>query len=543
MFDRVPWRSIALSVIGLGVLASTAAPHLYWVEAGADAVNRSELDGTNSITVVNFEMVRCHYLAVDANAQKVYWADNSQGKIYRADLDGTDPEWLLDTPQPMGIAVDPVGGKMYWTNQQGGTLLCADLNGSNVETIHQNMPEPVGVAVDPTSGRLFWTDAGAEAIVASNLDGSAVDTLVTGLSNPIGIAVSGADGWVFWTESGSDQVSRVDMDGDNATVLKGNQSMFNLRGIAADPVRQLLFFTTDFILGRMYRMGFDGSGFAQVINGENYGPVGVAADPTTGFCYWWQDDDRAIYKTDPLVGGKEIVLAGMISPSDLARDPATGRLFWADGANIFSVSDDGTDFRHVTSAYQGSAGGIELVPSLGKVYWVTSVNLYRANYDGSAAEALGPVCDPNNPAAMALDEAAGKLYWTRTSGILQRSNLDGTGCEDLADPDLTQPTALCFHDGFLYIADDGPNQILRFDPVTTDLDTLVTGANTVLGLAVEGDKLYWSEGLNLLRRADVADGSGAETIDSLRNGPWGLATDGTVTPVRRASWGSLKGKF
>lgn len=545
MVRNARWMVLAGVVAGTCLVGTTASAYVYWTEAGEDAINRSDLDGTDTTTLVSFEMVRCGYLAVDPAAQKMYWADSNQGKIYRADLDGTDPELLVVTPQPQGIALHVPSGKMYWTSTSANRLSRANLDGTGVESLLSDASQPFGIAVDATAGRIYWTDAAADAIVSADLNGAVVDTVISGLDNPVGIAVHEANGWIFWTESGSEHVSRVDVDGKNYMVLAQMFSMFNLRGIAVDPVRDLLFVTTDFILGHMYRMNLDGTDRVRVIEFENYGPVGVACDPTSGFFYWWHDNDRVMYRTDPVVGGMEIVIAGMITPGDLALDPGIGRVFWADGKHVFGVNADGTDFRRLVSGFPGTAVGVAVAPTAGKLYWITQATAYRANYDGTNVENLGPACALSGPAALVVDEAAGKMYWTRTSGILQRSNLDGSSCEDFPIPGLSNPTALALHGGFLYIGDDGIDELLRYELGTGKLETLVPNTPTILGIAVEvdGQKIYWSEGFNLVRRANLADGSGAETILMGRNAPWGVQADPTSTPVRTTSWGRLKGRF
>ncbi len=66
-----------------------------------------------------------------------------------------------------------------------------------------------------------------------------------------------------------------------------------------------------------------------------------------------------------------------------------------------------------------------------KMYWTnfTSVKIQRANLDGSSVEDL-VTTGLSEPTGIALDVAAGKMYWTDES-IIKRANLDGTGVENL----------------------------------------------------------------------------------------------------------------
>ena len=68
---------------------------------------------------------------------------------------------------------------------------------------------------------------------------------------------------------------------------------------------------------------------------------------------------------------------------------------------------------------------------LEKMYWVDieTEKIQRANLDGSQVEDL-VVAGLDAPISIALDVAAGKMYWTDDNKI-QRANLDGSQVEDL----------------------------------------------------------------------------------------------------------------
>ena len=544
---RLTARSALLLVVLALIVSPARADYLFWVEAGEDAIQRSNTDGSDTVTLAHFVMESAQHLAIDAAARKVYWADRSRNQLARADLDGgTNPEVLLSTPLPSYIALDTVNGKIYWTAQTLHTLSRANLDGSSPESLYGDLPEPTGVAVDPSTGRLFWADATAEAVLATGLGGGAVDTLASGLYNPLSLAVHPGHGWIFWTEDGTERVVRTDEDGANLVVLASNQGFFNLRDIAVDTTADRLFFVSDYIAGRMYRMNLDGSDLTQVINGENYGPWGVAADPVTGTFTWWHNGDRAFYRTDPLVGGKTLTHAYMGTPSDLERDPEAGVLFWADGAHIFRVNEDGSDFRRVTSDFSGTAEAIALDTDANLLYWVTNSSLYRADYEGASVQDLNPSCVPSFPTGLALDAANGKLYWT-AGAALQRSNLDGTGCETLNIAGLTNPDALAMDSatGLLYIADSSAYEIFRYDVNSSQLTPLATAGSTLLGIALgPGDgKLYWSQGLYQILRANLSDGGNVEPVIPLANGPRGVATAAHATAVAPSSMSAIRGRY
>jgi len=523
----------AALVAAILVAAGTAgADHLYWAEAGAPAIRRSNTDGTSTITLADFEMDSAEYLAIDVTARKVYWADNRLDNICRANLDGTGSEVLLETPDPKAIAVDPAGGKVYWTSELQGTLSRANLNGTGAEELHSGLAYPNGVAIDPILGRVFWTEAGTDMIRSSTLDGANIETLIAGLNNPIGLAAHPEAGWIFWTETGNERVARIDVDGGNFTILASAVSMYNLRGIAVDPVAERLFFTTDFILGKMYRMNFDGSDRTEVIDGESYGPIGVAADPVTGEFYWWHDGDRVFYRTNPLVAEDMTVThAGLVFPKGIVHDTESDLLLWSDEHHIFRVASDGTAFRRAASNMDRVIEALAIDPASDKIYWLTDIAIYRSNYDGTAVEELDFGCTFQFPTAIAVDYVGGKIYWARINSALQRSNLDGSDCEELVIPGLNNPSALAFDTeaGLLYIGDAGTDQLLRYNVDTLELDPLVEPADNVFAIATgpNDQKIYWSQNYFVVKRANLADGSEVESIIINADAPRGLVTAST----------------
>jgi len=542
-------RLPTLILAGASLVAGPAAGFVYYLEAGAKEIWRADLDGTDRTRLFHFELNRGQFLDVDAGEGYLYWCDPAQDVIQRSRLDGTEPELLVEILNPYGIALDEPRGKMYWTEQGGDGLYRANLDGTGIEKLRSDGLEPQGIAVNSVSQRIYWLDSMIDALLAADLDGTNVDTLVTDLDDPFDVAVHETEGWVFWTDSGTDRIGRVDADGEDLLLLEqagdGLPSMFNLRGIDVDPVRDLVFVTGDVIAGHMYRMDVNGGSKELVIDDENYGPWGVAADATTGYFYWWHADG-IFYRTDPLVGGKEVAVAGMGGPSGMSIDPVGERLFWADDRNLFSVKTDGTDFRRLASFYDGDfVGGVEAVDHAAgadQLYWVTNLALYRSETDGSSIVELAPGCDLQNPNDIVVDEVRGHLYTTRTSGVLQRVNLDGTGCTDLALTGLVNPHALAIDEagGILYISDKGPDTIFRYDIVGDAITPLVEDEWNVLGMAIQGPDLYWTGGAILVRRANRSDGSGVTTIIGDATSPWGIATDGGATPTRTITWSELK---
>ena len=168
-----------------------------------------------------------------------------------------------------------------------------------------------------------------------------------------------------------------------------------------------------------------------------------------------------------------------------------------------------------------------------KLYWtdVGTDKIQRSNLDGSGVEDL-VTTGLEGPYGLALDVSGGKLYWTDAgTDKIQRSNLDGSGVEDLVTTGLEVPVGLALDvsGGKLYWTDVGTDKIQRSNLDGSGVEDLVTtGLEGPVGLAldVSGGKLYWTDtGTDKIQRSNL-DGSGVE--DLVTTGldfPIGLALD------------------
>ena len=162
--------------------------------------------------------------------------------------------------------------------------------------------------------------------------------------------------------------------------------------------------------------------------------------------------------------------------------------------------------------------GVETTPTC-KLYFTEKVvgsRIRRADLDGSGVEGL-VTTGLTNPAGIALDVAAGKMYWT-DNGIdkIQRADLDGSNVEDLFVPgglSSLRHIALDVAAGKMYWPDAGSNDIQRANLDGTGLEPpLVTGLPAPNGIALDvaAGKMYWTDlGTLKIQRANL-DGTVVE---------------------------------
>jgi hypothetical protein len=190
-------------------------------------------------------------------------------------------------------------------------------------------------------------------------------------------------------------------------------------------------------------------------------------------------------------------------------------------------------------------GAIALDLAAGKVYWTESVSgkIRRSNLDGSTVEDL---LDRQflTSFGLAVDSHAGKLYWSDfASGTIERANLDGSRPEQLLGApngvDAPMGLAIDVAAGHLYWADQGSEKILRATLDGWEVQEIVTAAAGLIepqGLAVDPTNgfLYWTDASTAKIQRARLDGTGIEdVIDVSASVPTIDAETGEAAQCRR----------
>ena len=159
--------------------------------------------------------------------------------------------------------------------------------------------------------------------------------------------------------------------------------------------------------------------------------------------------------------------------------------------------------------------------------------IQRSNLDGSGVQDL--ITGLDAPGGIALDVAGGKMYWTDAGDTdkIQRSNLDGSRVEDLVTSGLDEPEGLALDvgGGKMYWADGGwsgdraRGKIQRSNLDGSGVEDLVTTGfwhPEGLALDVADGKMYWTHSRAKIQRSNL-DGSGVEDLFTRLGWPLGIA--------------------
>jgi low-density lipoprotein receptor class B len=248
---------------------------------------------------------------------------------------------------------------------------------------------------------------------------------------------------------GGSGLERAGFDGTQLEAVQFQPSGF-ADGIALDPLHGKVYWT-DTNASVIWSANMNGSGAQIVLDDFGAEPLGIALDVAGGKMYW---TDSAGVKRAALNGsGAELLNKGP-ARGFIALDLAAQRAYWADWPSgtikTASISPEAPVTNLITK--QLAPFGVALDPHGGKIYWL-QLNLNRkkgekevirrANVDGSEAQTLLERPGAGFEGGLAIDPAAGKLYWSEAeSHDIAVASLDGSHAQALFGTGADSPVGL-----------------------------------------------------------------------------------------------------
>ncbi|HTP23840.1 MAG TPA: hypothetical protein VMJ65_29835 [Solirubrobacteraceae bacterium] len=220
--------------------------------------------------------------------------------------------------------------------------------------------------------------------------------------------------------------------------------------------------------------------------------------------------------------------AAWLAPDAFAADSIYWTNYTTSGA--VRVGDlGGLAARSVSS--EANPQGVAIDPAAGKIYWADLAGAIRvANLDGTGARDL--YTGESSPAGVAIDPAAGLIYWADAvsgSGAIRVANLDGSGVPRTLFANESYPVGVVIDpaDDKIYWGSYDTFKIRAGNLDGTGAHDLFTGENYPTGLAIDpaAGKLYWTNEFAGTIRVGNINGTGAANLYTGEGGVGGLAID------------------
>jgi hypothetical protein len=233
-------------------------------------------------------------------------------------------------------------------------------------------------------------------------------------------------------------------------------------------------------------------------------------------------------------------LVAWAAPAAFASDS----IYWTgytDGGGVRIGDLSGSGARDLVTG-ESSPDGVAIDSAAGRIYWAdtTSGAIRVANLDGTSARDL--YTGETSPSGVAIDPVAGLIYWANAvsgSGAIRVGNLDGSGVRTLfAGESYPVGVAIDPPDGKIYWGSYDTFKIRVGNLNGTGARDLFTGENYPTQLAVDpaAGKLYWTNEFAGNVRVGNLDGTGATSLYTGEGDVGGVAIDPTAGQIYWSNW-------
>ena len=236
---------------------------------------------------------------------------------------------------------------------------------------------------------------------------------------------------MYWINTSTHTLHRL--VGAKVETLVSN--LQNITSLAVDTTNRLLYFgvKTDANGSEIRRSELTGENVQTLKSGLLSVPVSIALDSAGGMLYWTGADGKI--KRTAAAGGTKVtsVLQGLDNPTSLVV--LNGYLYWAESHGRIRRVNLAADQKVPMDIATGLGKPVSIAVTKGEVYWIEHFSggrgrLQRTNLSGTNIEALRTFTW-DVPLGIAVDDADNKIYWTRSTGTIQRANLAGRFVTDV----------------------------------------------------------------------------------------------------------------
>ena len=256
---------------------------------------------------------------------------------------------------------------------------------------------------------------------------------------------------VYWSDDALN-VHRINTDGTGQQTLPVSGVNF-IGGLAIDPVTQKLYWSESGATDKIQRSNLDGSGIEDVITAGLGDPRGLTIDQTQGRLFWV--DKQINWVTQAMLAN--FAATGQLFVSNggthIVLDTLNGKIYWLKNQIVQGMASGNMDGSGIVDDIISGGGvmtspeGLAIDPAAGKLYWTDIGGVWWSDLDGNNRVKIVTL-PASSTRGIALDIAGGKMYFGFQDKIME-AGLDGTNPSDFL-------TGLASNPKHLVLDDSGP---------------------------------------------------------------------------------------
>ncbi|KAL1489546.1 hypothetical protein ABEB36_013499 [Hypothenemus hampei] len=461
-----------------GIALDWISRNIYWTDTGTDRIEVARLEGGYRKVIIGDGLIDPRGIAVAPEIGWLFWSDwnTKDPKVERSNLDGSERITIVhaDLGWPNGITLDLKNMKIYWCDAKLDRIEYSNMDGSErIALITDNLPHPFGLSL--MGDYLYWTDWQRRAIDRANKDtGDNRQVIVDQIENVMGIKaikLSEPYGWnpckenngncsqlclhrhnktsvcacqidyeltndkrncvrpeAFLLYTRNNSIGRISIDNEP---IESNLYIPNIRQASSIDfdIRSRRIYWSDSKMRTIMRAFINGSQPQKVLDLGISSPEGLAVDWLSFNIYWTDPVTHRIEVARLLGGSRRTLLWNEIyEPHSIVLDPVSGFMYWSEWGHtnqIKKAAMNGAKQRKLIST--GKATDLTLDYDKKRLYWieVDVPAIWSADLDGNDQRFL--IKEPHFcPVGLALYKNF--IYWSndKTLEIYKSSKFDGS---------------------------------------------------------------------------------------------------------------------
>ncbi len=476
---------------------------------------------------------------------KLYFTDVSTGVIYESLANGNDLNALLKESNPEDVVFDPTSSYTYFTDNSNGNISRIDADGL-VSVLISNLNTPTGLSIDQSGQKLYVTEREAGLISSIDLNTLAKEEILSGLSNPYYIFYEKNEDKIYWTNFIDKAIYKANSDGTGmSTVTSEPDRALNLYIDIDGGYIYWIQSCGANICNGIWRQKSDGSGAKEQVTDNS--ARGIGFDKANQKIYWMEPVFNKMHRSN--LDGTEVEDLNSISFGiSIFFDSENQNIYYVDynyGDKIFKIENaSGARSEVLFSTPVYNPAGLAIDKEAEKMYWTNSTSsfsddesfsLMSANLDGSNVQLLTNSDDfLDRPNGIALNAAAGQLYWVDSGrDAIYRYDLNDGMVENIVwrtETDGPKDICLDIEGGKIYWTDIFGKRIQKADLDGENIEDLITGLSlpNYIDIDPKNEKIYWSDLTSGMLFSSSTSGGTIDTIyDPMAsfNGASGIAID------------------